>query len=421
MSTVINEIECCRICGGNKLLEIVNLGEQPLTGVFIKPEDEDPLRAPLNLVCCEDCKFLQLKHDVNKDLMYSSYWYRSGTNQTMTDHLHGIVSDVNKKIDLNDGDIVIDTGANDGTLLKEYDRNLKRIGVDPSNAILSIDDSTGIVKINNFFTKENVQDALNNKKAKVVTSISMFYDLTDPERFVEDIKEVLDDNGIWIVEMNYTGDMIESLGYDMISHEHVAYYTFLTFEYLMSRSGMFVNDVSFNAINGGSMRLFVSKNPGESDEVLNLREAETAKGFLDFDVYKDYKKSIEEFKNRLVSLISDINSQNKVVMAYGASTRGNTIMQHCEFTREDIPAALDRLPLKYGLEMSGCRIPIISEAEGRDAKPDYLLILPYYFLDEFINREDKYLRSGGKFIVFLPRLRVIEYNNNQELTVSYLD
>lgn len=230
LNTIINEITSCRICGSSELLDIVDLGAQPLTGVFIKPEDDDPLRAPLNLVCCQECKFLQLKHDVDKDLMYSSYWYRSGTNQTMTDHLHGIVHDVNKMVELKDGDFVIDTGANDGTLLKRYDTGLNRIGVDPSNAILSIDDATKIVKINDFFTKESVSTALNGNKASVVTSISMFYDLTDPERFVEDIKHVLKDDGLWVVEMNYTGDMIESLGYDMISHEHVAYYTFLTFE-----------------------------------------------------------------------------------------------------------------------------------------------------------------------------------------------
>ena len=421
LNTIINEITSCRICGSSELLDIVDLGAQPLTGVFIKPEDDDPLRAPLNLVCCQECKFLQLKHDVDKDLMYSSYWYRSGTNQTMTDHLHGIVHDVNKMVELKDGDFVIDTGANDGTLLKRYDTGLNRIGVDPSNAILSIDDATKIVKINDFFTKESVSTALNGNKASVVTSISMFYDLTDPERFVEDIKHVLKDDGLWVVEMNYTGDMIESLGYDMISHEHVAYYTFLTFEYLMKRSNMYVNDVSFNTINGGSMRLFVKKSPGETKNVTDLRNQEIDKGFLDFEVYKNYKKSIENFKQELIALISDINSRGETVMAYGASTRGNTIMQHCEFTREDIPAALDRLPLKYGLEMSGCRIPIISEKEGRDSNPEYLLALPYYFIDEFVEREKDYLKSGGKFIVFLPKLRIISYNNLGELETKYLN
>lgn len=419
MSAVINEISECRICGCNELIDIVNLNEQPLTGVFIKPDEEDPLRAPLNLVCCKECKFLQLKHDVDKDLMYSSYWYRSGTNQTMTNHLHGIVDDVNDMIDLTEGDYVIDTGANDGTLLKKYDKNLNRIGVDPSNAILSIEDSLNITKINDFFTKETVEDALDGNKASVVTSISMFYDLTDPERFVEDVKHVLKDDGLWVVEMNYTGDMIESLGYDMISHEHVAYYTFLTFEYLMKRSNMFVSDVTFNTINGGSMRLFVRQTPGETERVSELRNQEISKGFLDFEVYKNYKKSIEEFKDRLKSLVADINSKGQTVLAYGASTRGNTIMQHCEFTREDIPAALDRLPLKHGLEMSGCRIPIISEDEGRNLKPEYLLALPYYFIDEFVEREKDYLQAGGKFIVFLPRLRLISYNG--EIETEYLD
>jgi hypothetical protein len=169
------------------------------------------------------------------------------------------------------------------------------------------------------------------------------------------------------------------------------------------------------------MRLFVKKTPGETKNVTDLRNQEIDKGFLDFEVYKNYKKSIENFKQELIALVSDINARGETVMAYGASTRGNTIMQHCEFTRKDIPAALDRLPLKYGLEMSGCRIPIISEKEGRDSKPEYLLALPYYFIDEFVEREKDYLKSGGKFIVFLPKLRIISYNDLGELETKYLN
>ena len=241
----------------------------------------------------------------------------------------------------------------------------------------------------------------------------MFYDLDRPALFAQDVKRLLRDDGIWIVEMNYTGDMIDNLGYDMISHEHVAYYTFLTFEKLIRDNEMFIKDVSSNSINGGSLRFVIGKTSGESDEVKRVRDAEVARGYDTLEHYRDFAQRIADFKSSLIDLVSDLKSDGKTVMAYGASTRGNTVMQHCKFTREDIPYALDRNPLKYGMEMSGSRIPIISEKDGRALAPDYLMVLPYYFLEEFLDRESDYLSSGGKFIVYLPELRIISMENGQ--------
>jgi hypothetical protein len=404
----------CRLCGCSDFTPLISLGSQPLTGVFLKPEEKDPLKAPLELIVCNDCKFMQLRHSVDTDLMYSSYWYRSGTNQTMRDHLSGITDEVESKVKLNSGDVVIDTGCNDGTLLKSYTtEGLVKLGVDPSNAVLGIEEKHNIEKINDYFTYEAVKDWTTDGSVKVITSISMFYDLDRPSIFAQDVKRLLSDDGVWIVEMNYTGDMIDNLGYDMISHEHVAYYTFLTFEKLINDNGMFIKDVSSNSINGGSLRFFIGKRPGESSAVKNVRESEISRGYDTIEHYESFANRIANFKEKLVSLVSDIKSEGKTIMAYGASTRGNTVMQHCGFTREDIPFALDRNPMKYGMEMSGSRIPIISEKDGRAQAPDYLMVLPYYFLEEFLDRESDYLRNGGCFIVYLPDLRVISMVNGK--------
>jgi len=400
------------------------LGNQPLTGVFLKPDEQDPLKAPLDLIVCDECKFMQLRHSVDSDLMYSSYWYRSGTNQTMRDHLSGITNEVQKRVPLKEGDVVIDTGCNDGTLLKSYDqKDLIKIGVDPSNAVLGIEDKQNIIKIKNYFTYDAIKKYVKDGGVKAITSISMFYDLDQPSLFVQDVKRLLRDDGIWIVEMNYTGDMIDKLGYDMISHEHVAYYTFLTFENLIESNGMYIKDVSSNSINGGSLRFIVGKQPGETDAVEDLRKIEMKRGYDSMGAYQDFSKRIAEFKDSLVDVVSKINNSGQTILAYGASTRGNTVMQHCEFTREQIPFALDRNPLKYGMEMSGSRIPIISEKSGRELKPDYLMVLPYYFLEEFIDREMLYLAAGGKFIVYLPELRVISLKDGKitEKAVTPLD
>ena len=417
---LIKEHKNCRLCNCSEFTPLISLGSQPLTGVFLKPNEDDPLKAPLELIVCNNCKFMQLRHSVDTDLMYSSYWYRSGTNQTMRDHLAGIAQDIEKRIDLIDGDIIIDTGCNDGTLLKSYkDKSIVKIGVDPSNAILSIEEKENFIKINDYFTYNSVKKYVAANKVKVITSISMFYDLDRPSEFVQDIKSILHDEGIWVVEMNYTGDMIDNLGYDMISHEHVAYYTYITFEKLINENGMYINDVSTNKINGGSVRFIVGKKQSESGAAKTFKATELSRGYDQLDYYKNFSTRIDKFKDSLVNFIYQIKKDNKKVFAYGASTRGNTVMQHCGFTRNDINFALDRNPIKYGLEMSGSRIPIISETDGRSLCPDYLLILPYYFLDEFIDREKSFLESGGKFIVYLPELKVISMKDGNLLEDKY--
>ncbi len=407
-----SEINACRISNSKNLVSLVNLGKQTLTGVFLKPEEEDPIAVPLDLVFCPESLFLQLRYDVDPDLMYSSYWYRSGTNQTMRDHLQGVVASVKTFVELNDGDYVIDTGCNDGTLVRNYNlEKLNVIGVDPSNAIDNIKDDENITKINNYFTAENVENAIGGNKVKAITSISMFYDLSNPASFINDVKSILADDGVWVVEMNYTGDMIEDLGYDMISHEHVAYYTFLSFERLIKSCGMHISDVSANTINGGSLRFFITKNAIETQAVKDVRNKELAMNYDKIESYQKFGSRIEAFKLGLQKFINGLNADGKTIMGYGGSTRGNTVMQHCGFTRKDVVAVWDRNPIKWGLEMSGCRIPLISEEEGRKLNPDYLLILPYYFLEEFLDREIEYLKNGGKFIVYLPVLRVISWQD----------
>jgi len=409
MIEIINE---CRLCNSKNLSKVLSLGDMSLTGVFVKAYDPDPVRVPLDLMFCDDCHFVQLKHSVDPDKLYESYWYRSGTNKTMTDHLHEIANEASELADLKDGDICIDTGCNDGTLLSGYFQGVIKIGIDPSDAIKSVTDQS-VIKINKYFSKEAVISALGGKKASIITSISMFYDVNKPSKFIKDIADILSDNGVWIVEMNYTGFMIARLGYDMISHEHVGYYTIETFKNIVEKNGLYVNNISFNEINSGSVRFFISKKKLCSENVLIAIKKEHENNLHKIDGYHNYYLNIERFKVNLNSFLKEIRSKGSKIGLYGASTRGNTILQHCNITKNIIFAAADRNPDKWGLETSGSRIPIISEKEMRDINPEYLLIAPYYFLDEFIEREKDYLNKGGKFIVPLPILRVISSVNGK--------
>ena len=407
MANAYVKVDNCRICNSTALKDVFSLGMQPLTGVFIEPDQPDPLVAPLDMVICNECKLVQLAHTVNSDLMYESYWYRSGINQTMRDHLAGIVQDVKPRVNLQAGDLFIDIGCNDGTLLAALDIDgLVKIGVDPSDAINSIEDPD-VLKINNLFTRDAIENKLQGRKAKVITAISMFYDIQNPHEFVQTIADFLDDDGMWVVEMNYTGDMIKDCGYDMISHEHLTYYTMSTFEKLIRPHGLHINDVSLNAINGGSIRFFSGPKPVESENVVALRQQEKEQGLEEKETYLRFASQIEVSKTKLNKKVRQIIDAGEKVAVYGASTRGNTILLYCGLDHNVIFGAAERNPLKYGLETAGTRIPIKPEAEIRAVNPEYFLILPYTFLDEFIERESEYLENGGRFLVPVPDIEVI--------------
>lgn len=410
-----HKIEHCRVCNSKKIEVLFSLGMQPLTGVFVRPDQPDPISAPLELVFCEDCWFLQLANTINPDLMYDSYWYRSGTNQTMINHLKGVVDDVTSKIPMEAGDICLDIGCNDGTLLSAYKANgLVKIGVDPSNAIDSVAD-LNIIKVNDYFSKKAVDAFLKGKKVKALTAISMFYDLDNPHAFIDDISSILSPDGTWVVEMNYTGDMIRNCGYDMISHEHIAYYTLTVFEKLVLGHGLYVNDVSLNPINGGSIRIFSSHRKTKTENVDRLKEREAKEGLNNKDTYVHFISRMETAKKKIRDKILDIVASGEKVFLYGASTRGNTILLYCDLDHKLIEGASERNPLKYGLVTPGTRIPIMSEAKVREINPKYLLILPYTFVDEFVERESDYLNKGGCFLVPVPELRMITKKDNKRV------
>ncbi len=412
-SSTYIKVDKCRVCGSEQLEPLFSLGKQPLTGVFVKPDAEDPLRAPLDMVICDNCRLVQLHYTVEADLMYKNYWYRSGINQTMRDHLADIAEDVKSRVDLIAGDVFIDIGCNDGTLLNACDIDgLAKIGVDPSDAIKSIT-SPDITKVNQLFSKYAVEEALNGRKARVITAISMFYDINDPHEFVQNIADILADDGMWVVEMNYTGDMVRYCGYDMISHEHVTYYTMTVFEELLKPHGLYVNDVSLNPINGGSIRIFAGPKPIETDNVKALRKQEKDEGLGDKQTYIQLAERMEQSKQKLNRKIQEILDNGQKIAVYGASTRGNTILLYCGLDNNAIFAAAERNPIKYGLVTAGSRIPIESEERIRGEEPEYMLILPYTFLEEFIDRESQYLDNGGRFLVPVPDIEVISKKNGK--------
>ena len=415
----MKSISRCRVCENMNLKKILSLGDQHLVD-FVENNHDEKLIAPLELVLCNKnnggCGLLQLYHTVPADLLYRRFWYKSGVNQTIRNDLENIVRNAEKRISLIDQDFVIDIGANDGTLLRFYtNRALNLIGFEPAKNLIDEAKKENTEIINNYFNSNDFIQKFGSKKAKIITSISMFYDLDNPGNFVDDISKILDDDGIWIVQMNYLVTMLENNAFDNIVHEHLEYYSLQSLEFLLQKHDLEVFDIEFNNINGGSMRTYIKridcKKFPVSENVQKTRNYEKNLGLDTEKPYVDFATRIQKLKNETVSLIQNEVKNGQKIHVYGASTRGNTLLQYYELNSSLVQAASERNPDKWEKHTVGTNIVIISEEESRKAKPDYYLILPWYFLDEFLEREKPFLLQGGKFIVPLPELKIIKYDD----------
>ncbi|HLX96496.1 MAG TPA: class I SAM-dependent methyltransferase [Verrucomicrobiae bacterium] len=420
-SPILVTRQTCRLCGSRALTPVASLGDQYIGGAFAKPDCTPPAqrRIPLDLVRCDPaldqnaCGLVQMRHSVPPRVLYASYWYRSGVNQTMRDNLSGIAHMVEKIARLRAGDLVLDIGCNDGTLLKSYcTKGIKRLGIDPSNVVAHAR-AAGLQVVNDFFSAAALQSAYPRLKPKIITSIAMFYDLENPQSFVADIKSSLHAEGVWVLELSYLPAMLAMNSFDTICHEHLEYYFLAPMERLLAQHGLEVIDVTLNDINGGSFRIAAghigkvkpSVEARERVQQLRLKEFELA---LDTDVpYAIFRKNIEIIRKDIRSFLKRAKAQKKLVHGYGASTKGNTTLQYCGVTPDLLPAIADRNEDKWGTKTVGTNIPIISEAASRKQKPDFYLALPWHFIDEFKKRERDFLERGGQFVLPMPKVHFI--------------
>ncbi len=403
----------CRISKSENLISVLDLGMQYFTGIFPKSKDEKIDKGPLELVWSPEGKLLQLKHSFPLDNMYGdNYGYRSGLNMSMVEHLNKKVRYLSNIVDLKSGDTVIDIGSNDATLLKAYHRNdINRIGIDPSGKKFSKYYKDGIKLIQDFYPSKLLKSTLDNRKAKIITSIAMFYDLEDPLSFVKEIANNLDVNGIWHLEQSYMPSMLKANAYDTICHEHLEYYTLQNIVDLATKCELKVVDVELNNINGGSFSVTVSHlkstipvNHLAVDSLL----AEEKKGKLDtLEPFKDFKNRVFQHRIELKNLIDAINNDGKKIIGYGASTKGNVLLQFCNFSEIDIPYIAEVNEDKFNCFTPGTNIPIISEKDAKKMNPDYYFVLPWHFKENILYREKEFRNNGGKFIFPLPSIEII--------------
>lgn len=398
----------CRSCSSSNLTEIMSLGKQYLSD--FSSANKKVIKSSLALVLCDDCSLLQLKHTVPAELLYTErYGYKSGINNTMKRELKEIANKSLSRLGKKKNITVVDIGANDGTLLDNYSGEIFKIGIEPISKFAKECSRRANVVINDFFNYSSFFKKLKSKKADIVTVISCFYDMEQPNEVISDIKKILHKDGIIVIQQNYLVGMLKQNAFDNVVHEHLEYYSLLSLENLLSKHGLDVFDVEESGINGGSFRTYIARNGQRiiSKAVKDMREAERKLDLENIKIYKKFAERVSLNGENLHKLILKLSKNNKKIFVYGASTRGNTLLQYTRLNSNLIKVAVERNPEKWGKKISSVGIPIISEEQARREKPDYMLVLPWFFKKEFLQREKKYLKSGGHFIFPLPKLEII--------------
>ena len=407
-------VDKCRICGNTHLEGVLDLGEQMLTGVFPRERDANVTVGPLHLVKCtggdEVCGLLQMEHSYDLGEMYGdNYGYRSGLNASMVDHLHRKVEKILDLVDLKPGDLVIDIGSNDSTTLQAYPSSGPvLLGIDPTGPKFREYYPSHIQLIPDFFSAELLKEKFPSQKARVVTSFSMFYDLENPMDFMQQVHDVLADDGIWVFEQSYMPTMLETNSYDTVCHEHLEFYALRQIKYMADRVGLRILEVEFNDVNGGSFSITAAKAHGDltvPPAVQEILDDEQEKGLDTLVPYQGFSERVAKTRSDLLELIENANARDATVAALGASTKGNVTLQYCGLTSKEVTCVGEVNSEKFGCYTPGSCIPIIPESELLASKPDYIIVLPWHFRKFFISNKNL---SGMKLVFPLPNVEVVE-------------
>jgi hypothetical protein len=407
------EIRDCRMCGTSDLDLLLELGNQYLTGVFPRTRTESLTRGPLSLVRCARCGLVQLRHSYERTELYGAhYGYRSSLNAMMVDHLHDKADALRKRVDLAAGDVVVDIGSNDGTFLSFFSgRDLTLVGFDPSAERWRDRYPADGTLVADFFSAGAARGALGTRKAKVVTSIAMFYDLERPLDFAEAVAGVLADDGVWHLEQSYLPTMLRMNAYDTICHEHLEYYAFEQIQWIADRTGLTVLDVEMNDVNGGSFAVTLAKRlpsaPAESARLERCLRAEAGMAMGSLAPFRAFAARVAGHRAGLLDTLEGIRARRQTVLGYGASTKGNVILQYAGIDARLLPAIAEVNADKFGCVTPGTWIPIIPEAEAHAQSPDHLLVFPWHFRSGLMRREASYLARGGTLIFPLPEIDVV--------------
>jgi NDP-4-keto-2,6-dideoxyhexose 3-C-methyltransferase len=407
------KIDKCRACGNKELVEVLDVGVQTLTGVFPKSRNEVITAGPLILVKCmggsDVCGLLQLQHSYDLSEMYGqNYGYRSGINSSMVSHLHAKIKRILAQTTLEDGALILDIGSNDSTTLQAYPPGkYSLVGIDPTGVKFRSYYPDHIQLIPDFFSAAKVMEVFGDRRAAVITSFSMFYDLEDPLSFMREIAAVLADDGIWVFEQSYMPSMLARNAYDTVCHEHLEYYDLQQIQWMAGKVGLKIIDVELNDVNGGSFSLVAAKESSKRAQTAEVGKIQAREKLLNLNTlepYRAFEVRVKHSREELLNFLQKAKQKQKRVIGLGASTKGNVILQYCGITEADISAVAEVNADKFGSFTPGSLIPIEPQDALLATQPDYLIVFPWHFRTFFENDA----RFKGRNLVFpLPELEVV--------------
>ena len=405
------KIKNCRNCKNTELFDLFSLGKISFTGRFSNTIRQNVPKAYLNVLMCKKCKLVQLDRNFDLNYLYGkSYGYRTGINKTMTDHVKKIVRKCSALVKLKSKQYVLDIGSNDATLLNFYANDIIKVGVDPLVNKYKKFYKKINYKISNFFKIKDIEKIKIKKKFKIISALSVFYDLRDPNKFIKEIKKILDDKGVFVLEHVDLYYIIKNNIFDTICHEHLVFYSSKIIIEMMKNNGLKVFNHEYNEINGGSSRYYICHSKTNFKVSKNIKKVLLRENLQGIELKKTYKLFFTKILNekiKLIKLIKKIKNEKQDIHGYGASTKGNVLLQFYNINNKVVNYIADRNPLKWNSFTPGTKIKIISESQSRKIKPHFYLVLPWHFKNEILIREKNIRKKGTKFIFPLPKVRVV--------------
>ena len=386
----------------------------PLANNFLREEQlsSPEFIAPLGIVFCANCGLVQLTHVVSPEIMFRDYVYIPSTSKTMINHFAGLAKKIVEKFNLSEDSLVVDIGSNDGTLLKFFKTHkVQVLGIEPATNIAKLAEANGIETINDFFSRRTALEIVNGReRARVVTGTNVFAHVNDLDDFLKGIDILLEDHGIFIIEVPYLPDLLEKIEFDTIYHEHLSYFSIKPLVTLFKKFKMEIFDVERIGIHGGSIRVFIKRastpNP-ISESVTNLLALEQERRLDSIETYLAFAAKVTSIKERLIELLKRLKSEGKRIIGYGAAAKGNMLLNYCKIGTDIIDYIVDSIPYKQGRYTPGMHIPVVPEERIMQDKPDYALILAWNFAEEIMVKQQKYEELGGRFIIPVPNPQIV--------------
>jgi hypothetical protein len=399
----------CGICGSKDFLEILDLGAMPPANAFLKANEfKKEENFPLVVQLCKNCKSLQLRHVVSPIFLFKDYCYTTRASQPLVEHFHELAEEIVNDYVQSPNDLVVEIGSNDGVLLSKIKDQCKVLGIDPANNIAKTAIQENVPTLVDFFnTKLSKKIKSDIGEAKVVVANNVMAHINDLRDVFSGVKHLLSSTGCFIFEVHWVGNLLTEGGFDQIYHEHLYYHSLNSLKVLLDSLGMVINNIRLVPIHGQSMRVYVGRSGVSSSAVRKFLDREIKMGLLDAKTYQNFSKKVESNKGNLSKLLGKLKKNGKKIVGYGAPAKGNTLLNYFKIEPKVLDYITDTTPSKQGKYTPGAHIPIVSPEKLESDWPDYALLLSWNYADAILKKEKALREKGLKFIVPVPKVKIV--------------